>query len=439
MSDTPKFTDSIHEARKIDLELMAAFQGGKKTAKKYLAKWERETVEGYQARQTTCTLYNQTRKTIKTANGMIFRKDIVLSEDIDKGFKKRTTDIDGSDTSLNDFAKSINDASLWDGISYILVDTPSNGDREIVTLKQQIDAGIVPYFTKITNNQILNRRVENNVLTQITIQESVMAYKGRFQEEAVLRERVLFIGGGELYEDNILIDSWTNTLLYIPIVPVYTNKVGFMDATPRYLDLAELNLKHFNYQSQLDKTLFIASNPIPVIYGEADKDLVVGVDQAMKFDRKEDGGFEWVEFAGTSVDKLQGEISKIELLMLSIGISILTDKEQTATESAINAAGETSDLSSMASSLASSLNMAYSYWCDMMGKKATGRISVNKDFTGMALTPAQAKIYLDMYNSGTLTLEQFWDEMELREVIQTIEDRDLIKAELEAQNQTTGL
>jgi len=38
-----------------------------------------------------------------------------------------------------------------------------------------------------------------------------------------------------------------------------------------------------------------------------------------------------------------------------------------------------------------------------------------------------------------LTLEQFWDEMELREVIQTIEDRDLIKAELEAQNQTTGL
>jgi len=124
---------------------------------------------------------------------------------------------------------------------------------------------------------------------------------------------------------------------------------------------------------------------------------------------------------------------------LSIGISILTDKEQTATESAINAAGETSDLSSMASSLASSLNMAYSYWCDMMGKKATGFISVNKDFTGMALTPAQAKIYLDMYNSGTLTLEQFWDEMELREVIQTIEDRDLIKAELEATNQNVSI
>ena len=441
MKDSPKFTDSTHSARKADLATMYAFKGGKKTVAPLLNKWERETDKGYLARRNVCTLFNQTRKTIKTANGMIFRKDVTFT-DVDKDFEKRLDNIDGSDTSLNDFAKDVNDASLWDGISYILVDTPSAKGQEIKTLKQQYDAGIIPYFTKITASQILNRRIEDGKLTQITIQENVTKYVGDFKEESVTQERVLYIGWGALFQDDELIDMWETGLDYIPIVPVYTNKQGFFDASPRYLDLAELNLKHFNYQSQLDKTLFIASNPIPVIFGEIakeeGKEVSVGVDQAMAFGNKTEGGFEWVEFAGTSVEKLQEEIAKIENRMLSIGISILTDKEQTATEVAINSAGETSDLASIASSLEKSLNIAYSYWCDMMKKTAIGEITVNKDFTGSALTPAEAKMYLDMYNSGTITLTQFWDEMEKREYLK-IDDRDLTKAELEAGNQDTDL
>jgi len=437
MSDTPKFTDSLHEERKDDLAVMHAFKGGKKRVKKLLHKWERETDAGYLARQNVCTLYNQTRKTIKTANGMIFRKSLSF-KDLNKDFEEKSSNIDGSDTSLNDFAKDVNEASLWDGISYILVDTPSNNGQEIVTLQQQLSAGIIPYFTKVTNAQILNRRIENNKLTQITIQENVKKYTGEFKEEIVTQERVLYIGGGALFQDDELIDIWENKLDYIPLVPVYSNKLGYFDASPRYLDLAELNLKHFNYQSQLDKTLFIASNPIPKVWGNAGKELTIGVDQAMSWDNKEDGDFEWCEFQGTSVEKLQEEISKTEARMLAIGISLLTDKEQTATEVAINSAGETSDLASMASSLETSLNTAYGYWCEMMGKTNTGTIGVNKDFTGIALSPQDAKMYLDMYNSGTISLSQFWDEMEGKEYLKPF-DRDVVKSEIEAENQNTDL
>lgn len=436
--DSPKFTDAIHSARKDALEVMKAFKGGKKTVSPLLGRWERESKEGYESRQKNATLFNQTQKTIKTANGMMFRKDISLSDDINKAFLEAIDNIDGADTSLNEFAKDAENTGLWDGLSLIVVDIPRY-DGEVTSLAQQRALGLTPYFTKYEFGQVLNRRVEDGKLTQITLQENVTQYTGQFKEESVKQERVLFIGGGKVYRDDVLQYEWTNTLKYIPIVPVYSNRVGFFDATPRYLDLAELNLKHFNFQSQLDKTLFIASNPIPLVWGKAEKSgITVGVDQAMSWEHKEDGGFEWHEFKGTSVDKLQEEIKNIEARMLAIGISLLTDKEQTAKEAIITSVGETSDLASMSSSLERALNTAYAYWCDLMGVTATGKITVNKDFTGAQLSPAEAKVYLDMYNAGTITLNQFWDEMEMREYIKEF-DRDEVKAELEANNQDTDL
>lgn len=438
MSDSPKFTDGLYDSRKEALDTMTAFKGGKATVKKLLKKWERESDKGYADRQAVSTLFNQTRKTIKTANGMIFRKELSFT-DLDNEFMNRINDIDGADTSFNDFAKDVEESSLWDGISYVLVDVPRH-EGEIASLAEQRARGLIPYFTKYNASQVLNRRFIDGKLVQITLQESVTEYEGNFKEKVVKQERVLFIGGGRVYRDDILQYEWTNSLGYIPLVPFYSNKTGFFDASPRYLDLAELNLKHYNFQSQLDKTLFIASNPIPVISGSPDNDTTIniGVDKAIAFPHANEGKFEWVEFAGTSVDKLQDEIKNIEERMLSIGISILTSKTQTATESAITSAGETSDLSSMASSLEKSLNMAYSYWCDLMGKTTIGEIKVNRDFTGVQLSPQEAKMYLDMYTAGTITLNQFWDEMEKREYLSEV-DRDLALAELEAKNQDTDL
>lgn len=439
MSDSPKYTDAIHGNRKDALALMRALKGGKETMKPHLAKWERESDKGYLDRQKNATLFNQTKKTIKTANGLIFRKDISVDEEINPLFLEKMDDIDDADTNLNEFSKDLSESALWDGLSLILVDLPQY-KGEVANLAQQRALGLVPYFTKYDYSQVLNRRIENGKLVQITLAETVTEYKGAFQEETVQQERVLYIGGGKIYRDNVVVHEWKNSLSYIPIVPIYTNKESFFDATPRYLDLAELNVEHYNFKSQLKKTLFIASNPIPLVWGlpENAKTVTVGVDNAITFDRMDEGDFQWREFSGKSVDKLQEEIKKIEERMLTIGISLLTEKEQTAREATITAVGETSDLASIASSLEKGLNIAYSYWCDLMGVVTTGKITVNKDFTGATLSPDEARMYLEMYQAGTITLSQFWDEMEMREYIKPF-DRDEVKAELEAQNQDTDL
>jgi hypothetical protein len=342
---------------------------------------------------------------------------------------------------INEFMKEASLNALWDGISFILVDMPKN-EIEIVNFQQQVALGVTPYFSHVRASQILNRRIENQTLVQITLDENVTEYEGAFGEKTINQQRVLFIGGGRIYRNDAVVYEWTNNLNYIPLIPVYSNKTTYLNGAPKFLPMAQLNFKHYNIGSQLDKALFVSANPIPVIFGDVNEEqggqVVIGVDMALKFRDRTEGGFEWVEFAGTSIDKLQEEIKNVETRMASIGLAMLTNAkgDKTATEASIVATSETSDLSSIASSIEWSINEAYRVWCEMMGQSPSGELTVNKDFVG-ALTPDEARVYLDMFNSGVLDIDTLWTELQRREFVQEF-DRDLAKAQIEAKNQVIG-
>jgi len=442
MSNSPKFTDSVHNINAPKLQIMESFRNGTEGAAPYLIKWQREDTEAYQSRQASAVLYNVVEKTISTANGMIFRKDIDWSDDLNSMFIDLASEnIDRNRININEFMKEASLNALWDGISFILVDMPRN-EIEIVNFQQQVALGVTPYFSHVRSSQILNRRIENQTLVQITLDENVTEYEGSFGEKTINQQRVLFIGGGRIYRNDAVVYEWTNNLNYIPLIPVYSNKTTYLNGAPKFISMAQLNFKHYNIGSQLDKALFVSANPIPVIFGEVNEEqggqVVIGVDMALKFRNKDEGGFEWVEFAGTSIDKLQEEIKNVETRMASIGLAMLTNAkgDKTATEASIVATSETSDLSSIASSIQWSINEAYRVWCEMMGQSPSGELTVNKDFVG-ALTPDEARVYLDMFNSGVLDIDTLWTELQRREFVQEF-DRDLAKAQIEAKNQVIG-
>lgn len=441
MSNSPSFEDKIYKSRIENWAKMDAFKEGLDAVKPYLMKWERESNEGFKARQKSATLFNVVNKTVQTSNGLIFRKEISYT-DLNPVFEQRIEDIDNRDANLNEFAKDVSQSALWKGLSYILVDMPYT---EVIpeTRQQQNDLGLIPYFTKIEADQVINRRIDGDQLTQMTIKEVVTEYTGEFGEDEITQYRVLYIGGGKIYRGDTVFREWTTGLDYIPIVPVYSNKKGYFDGASKFIEIANLNLKHFNLQSQLDKTLFIASNPIAKIWGNiADdaKEMTVGVDKALTWSSKDDGDFQWEEFKGTTVDKLQDELERTEQRMATLGLSMLVkqQKDITATEKIIDSAGENSDLSSIADSVEWALNTAYAYFCDMMKTPLMGEITVNDDFTGVGLSPDQAKVYLEMYNSGVLDLERLWDELQRKEFIADF-DREEVKANIEATNQIMDL
>ncbi len=433
--DKPSFQDERYTKNLPLWVKMRDFKEGIEKAKKYLRKWEREDEDGYNSRLNTTTLYNVVENTIKTANGLLFKKELTC-EGLNKDFLAKAEDIDNNDSDLNDFFKHASELALWYGVSYIVIDFPYNEDV-IVNKQQQIQKGLLPYFSVIAPLDVPNFRYENNSLTQFTIKSIEIVHYGDFSENKIERYRVFKKGSIDIYEkiddDLKLIKTIQTNINYIPIVPLYTNKDGNFNGKPRFKSLCDMNIKHLNYESQLDKTLFIASNPIPVVYGNQDEEnLVIGVDRAMRFSNKDEGGFEWVEFAGTSVDKLQNKLNIIENQMNVLGLSVITQKEMTATEKIINKISEESDLSAIANAISWSATMAYRYWCDMMGiVHADENIRINNNFDQVLLSPKDASFYLDAYEKGAITRERFWIELQNRGALGEF-DKEVETAQLEA-------
>lgn len=446
-NNLPNFKDTDYKKSLPALEKMRAFKIGVEAMRneEYLFKAERETDRSYKLRKKLAALYNATDKTISAATGFIFRKPLVY-ENLDKVFDDK--DVDNQKTIFNEFAKDLCNQGIYDGLAYILVDSPSTTAR---TRREEIENKIKPYFTIVNPINVINKRFAriggDMKLIQVTIQETVTLPDGEFGEKTEDRYRVLRIGGGTVYkigenDEKVELYSWNNSLNYIPLIPFYANKTGFFKAKPPFLDLADLNLIAFNMQSQLYKTMWMSATPVPVIYGDtaqdkSGQDIVISSDTALRFASKDRGGFEFVEFSGVAIEKMQSEIDRLEQRMALLGISLLTKKDspKTATEATIDLAQETSDLSSIALSLEWALNSAYNTYLEFAGKKPNKEdnlIRVNRDFVTAMMDTQQAQALIAMHDANKITLDVLLENLIQGEFIQ-IPDVGAMKDELDQQ------
>jgi hypothetical protein len=136
----------------------------------------------------------------------------------------------------------------------VLVDAPANGGR--------------PYWVTYTPRQILGWRAEQQegkqVLTQLRLAEMVTVPDGEFGEKAVEQIRVLTPGEFQLHQkqDNgefEIIDEGRTSLSEIPFSVAYAQRQAFMESRPPLEDIAELNLKAYQIQSDLDNQLHISA------------------------------------------------------------------------------------------------------------------------------------------------------------------------------------
>jgi hypothetical protein len=132
----------------------------------------------------------------------------------------------------------------------VLVDAPADGGR--------------PYWVTYTPRQILGWRAEQQegkqVLTQLRLAEMVTVPDGEFGEKAVEQIRVLTPGEFQLHQkqDNgefEIIDEGRTSLSEIPFSVAYAQRQAFMESRPPLEDIAELNLKAYQIQSDLDNQL----------------------------------------------------------------------------------------------------------------------------------------------------------------------------------------
>ncbi len=400
--------------------LMAGTAAMRTAGQKYLPKWPNEDQGSYDNRLATATLFPAFRRTVSVMAGKPFSKALTFSKETPEQIVKWCEDVDREGVNLHTFAADMMAEALAAGLCGILVEAPKaieTGARAPTRAEQQA-AGIRPYMVRVKHGQILGwrtRRVNGvTTLTQLRLAETATVEDGQWGEKIVERVRVLTPGAWQVWEKsggaNGVAEVWSaveqgaSGLPVIPFVPLYGWRKGFMDGVSPLLDLAHLNVKHWQSQSDQDTILHAARVPILFAKMLGENEITVGAGVAVKAnDEKADMKF--VEHTGAAIEAGQKSLDALEDQMIQSGAELLVKKPgaRSATESQNDAEANKSDLQRITETVEDALDQALQFMADYASLGTGGNVSLFKDFGAATLSDASAQLILSLQQGGLIS------------------------------------
>jgi hypothetical protein len=116
-------------------------------------------------------------------------------------------------------------------------------------------------------------------------------------------------------------DEGTTSLSEIPFSVAYSNRVSYLESRPPLEDIAELNLKQYQVQSDLDNILHVSCIPMLAFFGfpSAAEEVSAGPGEAIAFPAE--GRAEYIEPRGTSFDYQFRRLEQIASQINELGLS----------------------------------------------------------------------------------------------------------------------
>lgn len=418
----------------------------------YLPKWPNEEEDGYKARLRTATLFPAYRRTVDVMAGKPFAKPLTLGDIPEaqlKQWEPWTDDIDRQGVSLNVFASEMLTEAIGHGFAGIYVDMPpaanvaTNASGQ-VTRAAETKAGMRPYFVRVMHHQILGWRLnENGALALLRFRECAEIADGEYGTQFAYRVRVLRPGSWELWErlgekEYTQIAAGTTSLKAIPFVPVYGKRKAYMVGTPPLIDLAYLNVKHWQSQSDQDTILNVARVPILAMIGADDEThLTVGATSAVKLPINAE--MKYIEHSGAAISAGAESLVALEEQMTQTGAELLVQKpgQRTATEDANDTEGNKCDLQRLAEQFEDSLDQALAFAGQYVGMEAP-KVTLFKDYGAATLSDASAQIIVAMQQGGIITKKTAITEQQRRGILSPDIDPEVEIAEAEAEGPPPG-
>lgn len=365
----------------------------------YLPRHQEESNASYAARLGAATLLNMVEITLDMLAGKPFSTPLVLSEDADPKFTEWAEDIDRQGNNLDVFARRWFRDGLAKGVSYVLADAPRVGETEGVrTLADDRSQNFRPYLVHVAPEDVIfmSATVVNGteVLTHVRILETELVRDG-WAEREVRRVRVLNPDGGELYEwveakgnakgEWRKVEEWSSDLGYIPLFAFYAQREGLGLAKPPLLDLAYMNVRHWQLDSDLNNTISVACFPMLAMSGvdagsNNESVMRLGPNQILAT-RSESGKFYYVEHSGSAIESGEKKLKHIEELMASYGAQFLRSKpgDLKATVRALDSAEALSQLQAMTLTFKDVLETALAAMADL-GAVEAPTVELEADF-----------------------------------------------------------
>ena len=231
--------------------LLTGTYGIRKGHRKFLPQEPRELDEAYDNRLQRSVLAPYYVRLERMLAGMLTRKPVRL-EDVSDVVTEQLFDVDLQGNDLNVWTYETARKCIRYGHVGVLVDAPKAGDNGR------------PYWTQYTPRDILGWRSEvadgKQQLTMVRLIEKITVPDGLYGEKQVEQVRVLTPGAFEIHQkddkgDFRLVDEGRTSLSEIPFAVAYANRVGVLESRPPLADIAELNLKAYQVQSDLDNQI----------------------------------------------------------------------------------------------------------------------------------------------------------------------------------------
>ena len=387
----------------------------RKRHRRYLPQEPRELDESYDnrlARSVCPPFYLRLERMLA---GMLTRKPVRLNDTADS-IREHLFDVDLQGNDLNVWTYETTRKMVRYGHIGVLVDAPTGGQNGR------------PYWVTYTPRDILGFRTEmidgEVKLTQLRLQEKVSVPDGLYGEKIIDQIRLLTRGGFEIHQKGknnsfVKVDEGTTSLSEIPFSVAYANRLNLLESRPPMSDIAELNLKAYQIQSDLDNQLHISAVPMLAFYGfpQSSEEVTAGPGEAIAFPA--DGRAEYIEPAGRSYDAQFKRLDVLSNQINELGLAAVLGQKlsaETAEAKRIDRSQGDSTMMVVAQQMQDMIDNCLQFHGQYINAEA-GSCFVNRDFLSQRLEPQEIQALLQLYTSGSITQETLLKQLHEGEVL----------------------
>ena len=420
-------------------DLQSGTFGIRKKHRRYLPQEPRELDDQYDNRLARSVVPPYLQRIEKMLGGMLVRKPVRLN-DIGDVIREQLFDVDLQGNDLNVWTYETARLAIRYGHIGVLVDAPAANEKGR------------PYWVTYTPREILGWRTEIidgiQKFTQLRLLEKVIVPDGEYGEKEVEQVRLLTPGAFEIHRKNEksgeynLHEEGTTSLTEIPFAVAYSNRVNFMESRPPMEDIAELNLKAYQIQSDLDNQLHISAVPMLAFFGfpQSSEEVSAGPGEAIAFPAE--GKAEYIEPDGKSFNAQFERLDRLETQINNLGLAAVLGQKlsaETAESKRIDRSQGDSTMMVIAQQMQDLIDNCLLFHANYLGSNEAGSSFVNRDFLAARLDPQEIGSLLQLYTAGTITQETLLkqlhegevlgDEFDVDEEIEATQQANLIEME----------
>jgi len=434
----------------------------------YLPQAPGEDGPNYNIRLARSVFHNFFRRTVEGLVGLIYRKDPVLGDDVPPQIREQWENLDMAGTHGDVFLREITQDALIAGHAGILVEYPDTQGQRF-TRAAETALKLRPYWVPVRKDDIVSWRTAivdgRTILTQLVIRESRYAPAGEFGEKEVTTYRVLYLDADMVPMWRVLYVTERNAVVTvaegvyttqqeIPFAEIATSgKRGILDSDPPLLDLAYLNIAH--YQQWSDYAFSIHKTCVPIFYAAgvqvaAGEKFVVGANTALT-SPDPNAKFGYASHDGAALGSVKGALDDLKADMGALGLSMLmpqTRVAETAEAKQLDKSTQDSALSVLARSVQDAAERALGFHARYLGLPDGGSITINRDFEGLLLDASVMTAYAALVRDagfparlvlkalqagGRIADDEDLEELELQMAVEAAAAEERKREELELQ------